>query len=463
MFGIKQNLKIHFVGIGGIGMSGIANILINLGYKVSGSDLNESENVLKLKEIGADIAIGHCENNIDNVQLVVYSSAIDYTNPEIKRAMALKLPIIKRAEMLAELMRLKYGIAIAGSHGKTTTTSFIATIFKQLNMRPTCIVGGIVKNLGGQAVQGDSEYLIAEADESDGSFLLLNPIMSVITNIDNDHLDFYKTEENIKIAFEEFSNKVPFYGCVAINANDKNSFELLEHIRRPYLTYAIESEKILSESVDYLATNIKHGEASSTFSVSHQDKEYPVEICLSGDHNILNALAAISISHKIGLALDEITVAMKNFEGVGRRFECLFNNKKLVVIDDYGHHPTEVVATIKTAIVKYPNKKLIAIFEPHRYSRTKEFWSEFIDCFETVDEVFIAPIYAASEKPIDYIDSEILVKNINDKYANARYFEDWDQLVSLFESNKDKNCVILSMGAGSISKITRNKIELWKK
>ncbi len=216
MFGIKKDLSIHFIGIGGIGMSGIAEVLVNLGYSVSGSDLNENANVIKLKEKGAQIYIGHKKENIKDTQLIVYSSAINYENPEVQRAVELRIPIVKRAEMLAELMRLKFGVAIAGSHGKTTTTSFISTIFKALNQKPTCIVGGVVKNLGSQAVKGDSDYLIAEADESDGSFLFLNPIMSVITNIDNDHLDYYKTEENIKKAFVEFSNKVPFYGCVAI-------------------------------------------------------------------------------------------------------------------------------------------------------------------------------------------------------------------------------------------------------
>jgi UDP-N-acetylmuramate--alanine ligase len=462
MFGIKKDLKIHFIGIGGIGMSGIAEVLVNLGYNVSGSDLNENANVVNLKNKNVEIYKGHREENIIDVQIVVYSSAINYENPEIKKALELKIPIIKRAEMLAELMRLKYGIAIAGSHGKTTTTSFISTIFKNLDQKPTCIVGGVVKNLGGQAVRGDSDYLIAEADESDGSFLFLNPIMSVITNIDNDHLDYYKTEENIKKAFVEFSNKAPFYGCIAINGNDKNSAELIASLRRPYITYGLESKESFVDSLEYVAKNVEHTEEFSKFDLVFEDKNYPVQITLSGDHNVQNALAAIAISAKVGLDLKDVCKAIEDFEGVGRRFECLYKSKTMIVIDDYGHHPTELKATISTAKAKYPDRKLITVFEPHRFSRTKEHWSEFIECFEAVDEVYIAPIYAASEQPIEYIDAEILVKNINDRFKNAYYIENWDELTDIFNKNKDEKSVVLSMGAGSISKTTRTKIEEWK-
>lgn len=462
MFGIKKDLKIHFIGIGGIGMSGIAEVLVNLGYSVSGSDLNENANVINLKNKNVEIYNGHSESNIKDVQIVVYSSAINYSNPEIQKAVELKIPIIQRAEMLAELMRLKYGIAIAGSHGKTTTTSFISTIFKNLNKKPTCIVGGVVKNLGSQAVKGDSEFLIAEADESDGSFLFLNPIMSVITNIDNDHLDYYKTEENIKKAFVEFSNKAPFYGCVAINVNDKNSADLIKSLRRPYLTYGLASKECYATGIDFVADDVIHSEEYSTFKLLNEGKTIPVKISLSGDHNVQNALAAIAISTKVGLEIEKVCEAIQNFEGVSRRFECLYKNDKMIVIDDYGHHPTELQATISTAKAKFPKKKLITIFEPHRYSRTKEHWSEFIECFKIVDEVYIAPIYAASEEPIEYIDSEILVKIINDKFNNANYFEDWSDLTQIFEKNKNEEVVILSMGAGSISKTTRTKIEEWK-
>lgn len=462
MFGINKDLKIHFIGIGGIGMSGIAEILLKLGYSVSGSDINENANVVKLKDLGVTIFKGHHEDNIEGVQIVVYSSAINYENPEIVKAMDLKIPIIKRAEMLAELMRLKFGLAVAGSHGKTTTTSFLSTIFKNLDQKPTCIVGGIVKNLGSQALHGESQYLIAEADESDGSFLFLNPIMSVITNIDNDHLDYYKTEENIKKAFCEFANKVPFYGVVVVNGNDKNSVELIKDLRRPYVVYAVDGIKTYSEEVDYLAKDISYSEEGSSFVLSHDNQEHKISLNLAGDHNVQNALGAIAISHRANLSLDKICSAISDFEGVGRRFEILYKQDNFVVVDDYGHHPTELMATINTAKAKYKDKKVVVVFEPHRYTRTKEFWSEFIDCFKDVEKAYIAPIYAASEQSIPGIDSTNLVYGINEKYKNAQGLSDWDELLGLFNDYQSEKVVLLSMGAGSISKITREMIEKWK-
>jgi UDP-N-acetylmuramate--alanine ligase len=461
MFGINKNLKIHFIGIGGIGMSGIAEILLNLGYQVSGSDLNESANTLKLKDQGAQIFKGHFKKNIQDVQLVVYSSAINEENPEVIEAKEHKIPIIKRAEMLAELMRLKYGIAVAGSHGKTTTSSFLATILHKMDYRPTSIIGGIVKNLGGHAIKGESEYLIAEADESDGSFLYLNPIMSIITNIDNDHLDYYKTQDNIEKAFAEFANKVPFYGVVAINAHDEKSIKLLNNLRRPSTTFGLKGEDTVLDEVEYLASSIEFTENGSSFYVHVGNEVEKATITLAGKHNILNALGAIAIAHKVSGNLKAVCEAIAEFEGVGRRFENLYQNKKFVIVDDYAHHPTEITATIDTAKSKYPSKKIIAIFEPHRYSRTKEHWHEFINCFENVDHVYITPIYAASERPIEYIDSEILVKNINEKYTNAQYLESWNELPTIFDKFSVDDVILLSLGAGSISKATREQVEKW--
>jgi UDP-N-acetylmuramate--alanine ligase len=463
MFGINKELKIHFIGIGGIGMSGIAEILINLGYHVSGSDITTNPNTEKLKSKGAEIFLGHKSENIKNVQLIVYSSAIDETNPEIMQARDQGLPIIKRAEMLAELMRLKFGVAIAGSHGKTTTTSFLSTILKELDYKPTCIVGGVVKNLGGHALKGDSQYLIAEADESDGSFLFLNPIMSIITNIDNDHLDYYKTVENIEKAFEEFANKVPFYGHVAININDAKSRKLRDKIRRPYVTYGVFEEGSEEEKPEYYASNIIFTENGTSFDVHHKEEKVEANITLAGEHNVLNALSAIVIAHKLESNLACICSAIKHFEGVGRRFELLYNNEKMVVVDDYGHHPTEVLATLQTAKDKYPNKKIIAVFEPHRFSRTKEFWNEFRDSFENVEKAYIAPIYAASENPILGITSDNLVADINKQFKNAELLPNWGKLPNIFEQYKNENVIILSMGAGSISKMTRQKLEEWTK
>ena len=460
MFGVKKDLAIHFIGIGGIGMSGIAGVLVDLGYNVSGSDLSQSANVIKLEGKGVKVYIGHKKENVEKAQLIIYSSAIESTNPEVIKAKEMGIPIIKRAEMLAELMRLKFGIAVAGSHGKTTTTSFLSTIFKTMDLKPTCIVGGIVKNLGGHAVHGESEYLIAEADESDGSFLFLNPIMSIITNIDNDHMDFYKNEENIQVAFTEFANKIPFYGCLVLNMNDPNSVKLTSNLRRIHIGFGVQRK---DELFDYTATAISYSEEGSEFTVIHEDKSYKVSISLSGEHNVQNALAAIALSSEAGLDLGEVTKAISKFEGVSRRFESLYHSENMCVIDDYGHHPTELLATISTAKVRFPKKKIIAIFEPHRFTRTKEFWDEFVSCFEDVKSVIIAPIYAASESDIEGINSDNLVKDINSKYSNASLLSDWDMLQDIFKQNKDEKIVILSMGAGSISKATREQVDMWNK
>lgn len=461
MFGVKPDLKIHFVGIGGIGMSGIAEILINMGYKVSGSDMSQNANVEKLKKIGAVIFAEHKGENVVDTQILVYSSAITESNPEIKRARELKIPVIKRAEMLAELMRLKFGIAVAGSHGKTTTTSFLSTILKELDFKPTCIVGGIVKNLGGQALSGDGKYLVAEADESDGSFLLLNPIMSIITNIDNDHLDYYGNVENIEAAFEEFVNKIPFYGYVAINIDDTRSINLIPKIKRPYITYGV-SEKVGDITADYQALDIKFTESGSQFTVKYENETYSSEISLTGNHNVLNALAAIAIAHRLGeRSLKDICNTTAKFQGVGRRFEILHKTDDLIVVDDYGHHPTELMATIETARSRFKDKKIIGIFEPHRFTRTKEFWKEFRDSFKDIDEIYIADIYPASEQPINGIDSKRLINEINELYSNAKYLSNWNELEDIFDKYSGKSNVILSMGAGSISNQTRQKLESW--
>lgn len=454
MFGIDRELKIHFVGIGGIGMSGIAEILINLGYSVSGSDISQNANVQKLKSLGATIFNEHIASNIDDVQILVYSSAIKKDNPEIMKAVELKIPIIQRAEMLAELMRLKFGIAVAGSHGKTTTTSFLSTILKECKLNPTCIVGGIVKNLGGHALKGDSEYLVAEADESDGSFLYLNPIMSVITNIDNDHLDYYKTEEKLEQAFEDFVNKAPFYGKVALNIEDKKSKELISKIKRPYLTYG------LSSKAEYYASDIVFNADGSEFNVNFNGEKFRTKISLSGEHNVLNALSAIAIAHQLKLSLGEICEAIAKFEGVGRRFEII-HNEDFIVVDDYGHHPTEIAATLKTAKQKYPDRNIVSIFEPHRFTRTQEHWDDFVNSFSEVSKVYVAPIYAASEKQIEDITSEKLVKAIDEKFGNAEFMQSWDKIEELFEVGKKENLVILGLGAGSISKVMRTKVEKW--
>lgn len=456
MLGWLKTTKLHFIGIGGIGMSGIAEVLLDLGYKVSGSDLSSSPVTENLQKKGAEIFVGHRSSNVDGATLIVYSSAIDTKNPEVIRAQELEIPMIRRAEMLAELMRLKFGIAVAGSHGKTTTTSLIATIFQEAKLDATHIIGGIVRNLGGNARKGDGEYLIAEADESDGSFLLLSPIMAAVTNIDNDHLDHYGTEDKIVDAFVEFVNRLPFYGRVALNANDISSLAVKPRIKRPIIWYGIDLEQ---DVADYVAKAVELSASGTQFDLYYKgEKISRFKTHLMGLHNISNTLAAISISHETGLEWDVIQKGLLSFQGVGRRLEKLHEKNFFVVIDDYGHHPTEVRATIST-LRRVDDRPLCVVFEPHRYSRTQNFWKEFQECFTGADELFITPIYAASEKPIDGITSDELVKAMKAKGLNVTLLNSLDDMKGLLESRKDKKGVFVTLGAGAISKKIREIVK----
>lgn len=444
--------KLHFIGIGGIGMSGIAEVLLSLGYKVSGSDISESANVARLREKGAEIFIGHSKENIKNATVVVYSSAVTDSNPEMMEAKANNLPIMRRAEMLAELMRLKYGLAIAGTHGKTTTTSFLATILQGSDYDPTYIIGGIVKNLDGHAKVGKGEFLVAEADESDGSFLLLSPIMSVVTNIDNDHMDHYGTEANLLDCFEEFINKVPFYGVCALNAHDERLMDIVKRIKKPFLTFAIGDD--LKTGADFEARNVKILETTSVFDLYFQgEKQVEITINLPGKHNILNALGAIALAHRMGVSFDLIAKSIKEFDSVGRRFQVLHKSEAIEVVDDYGHHPTEIAVTLKT-LRETRKGKVIAIFEPHRFSRTRDCWNEFLHCFNSADELYLSPIYPASEKPIPGIESERLVQDINKLHPNfANYIDSLDRMDEIIKANP--GATIATMGAGSIGRKVR--------
>lgn len=456
MLGWLKTTKLHFIGIGGIGMSGIAEVLLDLGYKVSGSDLNASAVTENLQTKGAEIHIGHRASNVEGSTLIVYSSAIDTKNPEVIRAQELQIPMIRRAEMLAELMRLKFGIAVAGSHGKTTTTSLIATIFQEAKLDATHIIGGIVRNLGGNAKKGDGDYLIAEADESDGSFLLLSPIMAAVTNIDDDHLDHYGTKEKIVDAFVEFVNKLPFYGRAALNANDPASVAIKAKVKRPLVWYGIEVDK---DVADYVAKGIELSASGTEFDLYYKgEKVFRYKTHLMGMHNVSNTLAAISISHEANLSWDVIQKGLLNFQGVGRRLEKLHEKNKFVVIDDYGHHPTEVKATIST-LRRVDDRPLCVVFEPHRYSRTQNFWKEFQECFEGADELFLTPIYAASEKPIDGITSEAMVKEMKAKGKNVHFLSSLDDMKPLLSERKDKSCVFVTLGAGAISKKIRDMVK----
>jgi len=444
-------VKIHFIGIGGIGMSGIAEVLIASGYSVSGSDSSDSANIAKLRKLGAEISIGHREENLNNVTVVVYSSAVNDTNPEVVRAKREGIPVIRRAEMLAELMRLKYGLAVAGTHGKTTTTSFLATILQECDLDPTYIIGGIVKNLDGHAKVGKGDFLVAEADESDGTFLLLTPVMSVITNIDNDHMDHYGTEENLFKAFVEFANKIPFYGVVALNAHDEKLMRLKLEMKRPAVTFGIDVP------ADFTARDIKYGHFDTSFDLYHKGElQARFEINLPGRHNVLNCLGASVIAFHMGLKFKNIAEAAKKLEGVGRRFQLLFKENSFEVVDDYGHHPTEIASTLKIVKDTRPDFKKIVIFEPHRFTRTRDCWDQFLHCFNDADELYLLPIYAASESVIVGITTDRLIEDINRLHPKfARKIESINELGNVIESHKGDKTIVVTLGAGSIGKTAR--------
>ncbi|WP_127715354.1 UDP-N-acetylmuramate--L-alanine ligase [Halobacteriovorax sp. HLS] len=452
MFSPRKDIKVHFIGIGGIGMSGIAEVLLSLGYKVSGSDISESPTVIRLRNLGTEVFVGHKAENISNATVIVYSSAIDNTNPEVILAKSKRLPIMRRAEMLAELMRLKYGLAIAGTHGKTTTTSFLATILQESQYDPTYIIGGIVKNLDGHAKVGKGEFLVAEADESDGSFLLLNPIMSVVTNIDNDHMDHYGSEANLVDSFKEFVNKVPFYGLNALNAHDERLMAMTPEIKKPWVTFGIETK------ADFEARNIRYVTNVATYDLFHKgEKVIEITINLPGSHNILNSLGAISLAYNMGVSFEKIAASIIKFDGVGRRFQTLYSKGKFEIIDDYAHHPTEIETTLKTMKETRIDKKIVVVFEPHRYSRTKDCWDNFLHCFNHADEVYISPIYPASEKPIAGIESDRLISDINALHPNlVSKLDDINNIELLIKKYESENVTFVTLGAGTIGKAIRS-------
>lgn len=466
MLGLAISSKIHFVGIGGIGMSGIAEILLTLKYHVSGSDVAESVNVEKLRKLGAQIYIGHKKENISGVTLLVVSSAIDSLNSEIIEAKNRGIPIIKRAEMLAELMRLKSGIAIAGTHGKTTTTSMLATILKGAGIDITYIIGGIVENLGGHAKVGSSEYLVAEADESDGTFLLLNPKISIITNIDDDHMNYYKTHDKVDEAFTEFANKVPFDGLCLLNGNNDRLLKIIPSLKKPSLTYGVNTKKNCESKFYFEARECKNLPESASYElyVSGELKGL-VELSVTGDHNISNSLGAIGLALTLNVDLAVILKTIKLFKGVQRRMETLFSSNVTKIIDDYAHHPTEVKAVLKAIKEVYASKKIIAIFEPHRYTRTKDSWNEFITAFDNIDnidELILLDIYPASEKPIKNITSEALAQEIAKRGISVKYVGKIEKYFENISTRDLSNSVVLTMGAGAIGKRIREIVKTLK-
>jgi len=447
--------RIHFVGIGGIGMSGIAEVLLNLGYKVSGSDLKNSAVTERLAGLGAAIFEGHRAENIAGAEVVVTSSAIAADNPEVTEAHTLHIPVIQRAEMLAELMRLKYGIAIAGMHGKTTTTSMVAAVLAAGGLDPTVVVGGRVDAMGSNARLGKSHYLVAEADESDRSFLKLSPILSVVTNIDREHMDCYRNMRDVKKTFLEFMDRVPFYGMVVVCNDDPLLRRLLPEVQRRTLTYGTKrgSDFLIKLSA---AKSETAGDARplSRFGVSYRKRDLgEFTLHVPGLHNVLNAAAAIAVGVGLDVGIEAIRTALDQFRGVDRRFQLRGRAAGVSVIDDYGHHPTEIKATLAAAR-QCGFGKIHVVFQPHRYTRTRDLIEEFTTAFADADSLWVLDIYAASEKPIEGITGELLAQRISEKSGkSARHMSSFSDAVTSAAAAAQDGDMILTLGAGSVSQL----------
>ena len=436
--------RVHFIGIGGIGMSGIAEILLTLGYAVSGSDLKRSSITDRLESLGATIFQGHAAGNVVGSGVVVTSSAVNEQNPEVAEARLRKIPVIQRAEMLAELMRLKYGIAVAGMHGKTTTTSMIATVLAAGGLDPTVVVGGRVDALGSNARLGKSQYLVAEADESDRSFLKLSPILSVVTNLDREHMDCYHDMADVENAFVEFMDRVPFYGACIACADNAQLAGILPRVKRRVFTYG------MSSAADYVLRMLPPAEdVRSRFEVAAGGVVLgPFSLQVPGKHNVLNATAAVAIASQLEVSSEHIAEALRGFRGVDRRFQLKGSVRGVAVVDDYGHHPTEIRATLAAAR-ESGYRHVHVIFQPHRYTRTRDLMQEFATAFADADTAQILDIYAASEEPIPGVDAKALVKAVGRK--EVQYAGSFEEAVSRAVGNAAEGDVIMTLGAGSVS------------
>ncbi len=444
----NKTKHIHFVGIGGIGMSGIAELLLNLGYQVSGSDLRTSDITHRLEKLGGTVFTGHQAENISGADVVVASTAINTKNPEVVAAKEQQVPVIQRAEMLAELMRLKkYGIAIAGSHGKTSTSSLVAAILAEAGLDPTVVIGGKVDCLGGSNARlGEGEFLVAEADESDGSFLKLSPVIEVITNIDLEHLEYYRDLDHIKETFLEFIGLIPFYGAAIVCLDDPNVAELLPRIQRRKITYG------LTEQADLHATMIEVQGRSSEFTVWYHGQELGrIHRNSPGRHTIYNTLAAIAVALELEIEFPVIRTAMASFAGVQRRLQIKGEKQGILVVDDYGHHPTEIRAPLDDVRDGSPVRRLVVAFQPHRYTRTEGLFDAFSTAFHRADMLIISDIYAASEQPIKGVNSEALLVAIKEHgQSNAFYHPDLAALPQYLREHAEEGDLVLTLGAGNI-------------
>lgn len=439
--------KIHFVGIGGIGMSAIAEVLYHQGFRISGSDRELNDVTERLSDLGIEIFEGHSESNIKDIEVLVYSSAVPGDNPEVQAAIKKNIPVINRAEMLAETMRMKYGIGVAGTHGKTTTTSMIGLTLVEAGLDPTMIVGGRLSALNGSNARlGKSELIVVEADEFDRTFLKLNPVIAVLTSLEAEHLDTYKDIDDIKSAFTEYANKVPFYGFVALCIDDPELKNISEGIKRRIIKYG------LSNDADVQAVNLEHQGFNSSYSVKYFGKELGrIELSLPGNHNIKNSLAAVTVAIRLGVDFEIVKKTLKSFTGAQRRFEIKYN-KEILVVDDYAHHPTEAAETLK-GIRSSWNRRLVAVFQPHLYSRTRDFYKDFGKSFLNSDVFICTDVYPAREIPIKGISGKLIADSATENgHKDVHYVADKNDIPEVLFSKKQDGDIIITMGAGDINK-----------
>lgn len=447
--------NIHFIGIGGAGMCGIAEVLLNQGYQVSGSDLRASETTRRLETMGAQIKLGHNADNLHCSDVVVVSSAIADDNPELVAAHAARIPVVARAEMLGELMRYRHGIAVAGTHGKTTTTSLITAIFKAADLDPTFVIGGLLNSTGSNAQLGGSRYLIAEADESDASFLHLQPMSAVITNIDQDHMSTYGNDfARLKQTFIDFAHRLPFYGTVVVCADDPETVSILPELARPVITYGF------AEDADFRVSDCGVINGRWQFTVHRREREdLTLRLAIPGEHNVLNALAAIAVASDEGLSDEAITAGLEGFSGVSRRFEIARNvmagDAQITLVDDYGHHPTEVAAVISTARQLWPNRRVVMAYQPHRYSRTRDLFDDFVRVLSSVDALVLLEVYAAGEAPLAGADGKALCQGVRQRGGLLPVFAaDTDEALGILPGILEADDVLIVQGAGNVNAIS---------
>ncbi|MCD6137191.1 MAG: UDP-N-acetylmuramate--L-alanine ligase [Deltaproteobacteria bacterium] len=445
----QKSYHIHFVGIGGIGMSGIAELLLNLGYKVSGSDLKSTGITERLARLGATIFHGHRQEHLQGADVVVVSSAISPDNPEVLAAKKAVVPVIPRAEMLAELMRLKYGIAVAGAHGKTTTTWIIASVLERGGLDPTIVIGGKLNSLGSNARLGQGEFIVAEADESDGSFLKLSPTIAVVTNIDAEHLDFYHNIDRIKEVFLDFVNKVPFYGLAVLCLDNEGIQELIPKLAKRFTTYGLTSQ------ADYQARDIKFEGLKSRYRLFRDTKPLGVvDLNLPGLHNVYNSMASVAIGMELGIRFDTIAEALKELEGVERRLQVKGTAGGVTVVDDYGHHPTEIRMTLQSVRQCWPDRRLVVVFQPHRYTRTAMLFDDFTRAFYQADSLVMLPIYPAGEAPVENVSSSALCEAIlHHGHKDVTFQDGLDAAVSYLGKTLRKGDILLTLGAGDVYRV----------